>query len=127
VDEVLEPSRKSQKLKHNSTPGGAEEGMLRRPQTKETDRQKDAYLQVGRYLVEQFSVPAFRLHATIGLVDRDRIQFYHANHSVILVSSAINFMVANRDGGLDKFIVILIAVEQARYILPNTSGTLSLT
>jgi hypothetical protein len=56
--------------------------------------------------MEQFSIPAFRSHATIGLVDRDRIQFYHANHSVILVSSGINF---SQDDGLDKFIAIVIA------------------
>jgi len=85
---------------------------VRRAQTKETDGQKAAYLQVGRYLLEQFSVPAFRSHATIGLVDRDRIQFYHANHSVILVSSAINFSVTDRAGGLDKFIAIVIAFSR---------------
>jgi len=83
-----------------------------KPQTKETDGQKAAYLQVGRYLLEQFSVPAFRSHATTGLVDRDRIQFYHANHSVILVSSAINFSVTDREGGLDKFIAIVIAFSR---------------
>jgi len=98
---------------HKSTPGGgsgqAGGTRVRKPQTNETDRQKDAYLQVGRYLLEQFSVPAFRSHATIGLVDRDRIQFYHANHSVILVSSAINFSVSDRTGGLDKFIATVIA------------------
>ena len=101
-------------MHHWSTPGGANgsEKRLRKPQTKETDGQKAAYLQVGRYLLEQFSVPAFRSHATIGLVDRDRIQFYHANHSVILVSSAINFSVTDREGGLDKFIAIVIAFSR---------------
>ena len=83
-----------------------------KPQMKETECQKAAYLQVGRYLLEQFSVPAFRSHATIGLVDRDRIQFYHANHSVILVSSAINFSVTDRASGLDKFIAIVIAFSR---------------
>jgi len=57
-------------------------------------------------------VPAFRSHATIGLVDRDRIQFYHANHSVILVSSAINFSIRDRTGGVDKFIAIVIAFSR---------------
>jgi len=62
--------------------------------------------------MEQFSVPAFRSHATIGLVDRERIQFYHANHSVILVTSAINFSPSDRSGGLDRFIAIMIAFSR---------------
>ena len=113
---MLEPGRKSQKVDYESTPGGSSsqtaERKLRKPQTNETDRQKEAYLQVGRYLLEQFSVPAFRSHATIGLVDRDRIQFYHADHSAILVSSAINFSASDRTGGLDKFIAIVIAFSR---------------
>ena len=103
-------------MHHRSTPGGsgdqAAERKPRKLQTYETDRQKEAYLQVGRYLLEQFSVPAFRSHATIGLVDRDRIQFYHANHSVILVSSAINFSVTDPEEGVDKFIAIVIALSR---------------
>ena len=105
------------KVNYQSTPGGEPPKNNRKPappQTDETDHQKAAYLQVGRYLFEQFSIPAFRSHATVGLVDRDRIQFYHANHSVILVSSAINF--CPRDptpgGGLDKFIAIVIAFSR---------------
>ena len=116
ADESLEPDRKTRKVHHWSTPGGANGGAaekrLRKPQTKETDGQKTAYLQVGRYLLEQFSIPAFRSHATIGLVNRDRIQFYHANHSVILISSAINFSVTDCAGGLDKFIAIVIAFSR---------------
>ena len=46
----------------------------------------------------------------MGLVDRDRIQFYHANHSVVLVSSGISFSPLDRTGGLDKFIAIIIAL-----------------
>jgi len=46
----------------------------------------------------------------MGVVDRDRIQFYHANHSVVLVSSGINFSPNDRTGGLDKFIAIMIAL-----------------
>ncbi|KAF9643615.1 hypothetical protein BDM02DRAFT_3123168 [Thelephora ganbajun] len=53
-----------------------------------------------------FSVPLLRSHATVGLVDRDRLQLYHANRSVILVSSAIDF---SGGDGLDKFIAIIIA------------------
>ena len=56
-----------------------------------------------------FSVPAFRSHATIALVDRGCIQFYHENHSVILVSSALSFSESDRTGGLEKLIVIMIA------------------
>ena len=115
ADESLESSRKMQKVHHWSTPGGssgqATERRFRKPRN-ETDRQRDAYLQVGRYLLEQFSAPAFRSHATIGLVDRNRIQFYHANRSVILASSAINFSASDRTGGLDKFIAIVIAFNR---------------
>ena len=115
-DDLLEPNRKIRKAHHRSTPGGAgsraAERKLRKPQANETDCQRSVHLQVGRYLLEQFSVPAFRSHATIGLVDRDRIQFYHANHSVILVSSAINFSMCDRTGGLDKFIAIVIAFSR---------------
>ena len=55
-----------------------------------------------------FSVPLFRSHATVCLVDRDRLQLYHANRSVILVSSAINF---SSGDGLDKFIAVFIAFQ----------------
>ena len=63
-------------------------------------------IQVCRYLLEMFSVPLLRSHATVGLVDRDRLQLYHANRSVILISSAINF---SEGEGLEKFIAIIIA------------------
>ena len=53
-----------------------------------------------------FSVPLLRSHATASLVDRDRLQLYHANRSVILVSSAIDF--SNGDG-MDKLIATIIA------------------
>ena len=93
----------------------------------ETGGQKEAYLQVGRYLLEQFSVPAFRSHATIGLVDRDRIQFYHANRSVILVSSAISFSTRHQPTDVDKFIAIVIAFSRLSLcdsgILHNLQGT----
>jgi len=62
--------------------------------------------QVCRYLLEMFSVPLLRSHATISLVDRDRLQLYHANRSVILVSSAVRF---SGGEGLNKFIAIVIA------------------
>ena len=56
-----------------------------------------------------FSVPLLRSHATVCLVDRDRLQLYHANRSVILVSSAINF---SEGDGLDKFIATIIAFRR---------------
>ena len=56
------------------------------------------------YLLEMFSVPLLRSHATVGLVDRDRLQPHHANRSAILVSSAINF---SKDDGLTEFITTI--------------------
>jgi hypothetical protein len=101
------------KAHHSSTPGCAgAKRKLARPRTNETQQQKDAYLQIGRYLLEQFSIPAFRSHITVGLVDRDRIQFYHANRSVILVTSGINFSPSDNTGGLEKFIAIVIAFSR---------------
>ena len=111
AEEPAEGGKKARKLHPESAPAGetTQEKKVWRPETGETVHQKSAYLQVGRYLLNQFSVPAFRSHATIALVDRDRIQFYHANHSVILVSSAISFSAKSPEGGLDKFIAIVIA------------------
>jgi len=113
---LFEHNQKSRKLRRKSTSGcgggGGPQAGWKRPRETETgptDRQKDAYLLVGRYLRDQFSIPAFRLHTTIALVDRDRIQLYHANRSVILVSSALSFSESGRMGGLEKFIAIMIA------------------
>ena len=53
-----------------------------------------------------FSTSPLRSHATVSFVDRNRLQLYHANRSVILVSSAINF---SEGDGLSKFIAIVIA------------------
>ena len=116
-DELFERNQKSQKLHCKSTPGGdggPQAGGKRpmEPQTGPTDRQKDAYLLVGRYLRGQFSIPALRLHATTALVDRGRIQLYHANHSVILVSSALDFSESDRMDGLEKFIAIMVAFSR---------------
>ena len=49
-----------------------------------------------------------RTRPTIGVIDRDPIQFYHTNRSVILVSSTIN----NGTGGLDKLVAIVIAFSR---------------
>ena len=73
---------------------------------RELKQQTDPALQVCRYLLEMFSVPLLRSHATVSLVDRDRLQLYHANRSVILVSSAIKF---SEGDGKDKFIATIIA------------------
>ena len=72
----------------------------------------DPAMQVCRYLLEMFSIPLLRSHATVSLVDRDRLQLYHANRSVILVSSAINF---SKGDGLDKFIALIIAFSRLSF------------
>jgi hypothetical protein len=139
ADESSGTSRKAPKKSQKSTPGGASaatEGKSHQvlsgrivpdPRTGETDRQKQVYVQIGKYLLEQFSIPAFRSHATIGLIDRDRIQLYHANHSVILVSSAIKFTLDSEGGGLDKLIAIMIAFTRLSLcdngILHNLTGS----
>ena len=114
---ILDP--KVPKQHHKSTPHGASaqgeeqtQGIIPWPRTGETVCQKEVYFQVGKYLLEHFSIPGFRSHATLGLVDRDRIQFYHANHSVILVSSAINFGKDDTTDGLDKMIAIVIGFSR---------------
>lgn len=60
--------------------------------------------EVGRRLTDLLSL---RPHVTVGLVDRNRIQFYHANHTVVLVSSVIDL--SDDEGGIDRFIAFLIA------------------
>ena len=101
-------SKRSQKAKASAQAKETGEGPS--PQKSkakpETEAQAKPAVQICRYLLEMFSVPLLRSHATVSLVDRDRLQLYHANRSVILVSSAINFS----DGdGLDKFIAVMIA------------------
>ena len=78
----------------------------------ETQNQVEPAIQVCRYLLEMFSVPLLRSHATVSLVDRDCLQLYHANRSVILVSSAINF---SEDEGLTKFIAMIIAFNSLSF------------
>ena len=75
----------------------------------ETKAQTNPAVQIGSYLLEMFSVPLIRSHATVCLVDRDRLQLYHANRSVILVSSAIKL---SKGDGLDKFIAVVIAFHR---------------
>ena len=101
-------SKRSQKGK--ATAQATETGEGPSPQKSkakpETKAQAKPAVQVCRYLLEMFSVPLLRSHATVSLVDRDRLQLYHANRSVILVSSAINF---SKGDGKDKFIALIIA------------------
>ena len=108
-----QPSKKS---KTKSALGKTEEGEGRSKPIPETQRQLQPARQVCRYLMEMFSVPLLRSHATVSLVDRDRLQLYHANHSVILVSSAINFSASE---GLEKFIATIIAY---RRLSPEQNG-----
>ena len=89
-----------------------EEDETNSTQKSETQCRVDPAMQVCRYLLEMFSVPLLRSHATIGLVDRDRLQLYHANRSVILVSSAVDF---SKDDGLSKFIAIIIAFSHLSF------------
>ena len=113
TDHSSEPKRKSRKIHHQSTPGGDGEGPEpSKPQTSETDLQKYAYLKVGQDLLEQFLISPLCPHATVGLVSGNRIQFYHANRSVILVSSAIDFSGLDQADGLDMFIAIIIAFDR---------------
>ena len=132
ADESSELGHKAQKLSHKSTPGGAsartkekERQIVSRSQIKETDHQEGVCVQVGKYLFEQFSIPAIRPHATVGLADRNRIQFYHPNHSVILISSAINFGPIDEADGLDKLIAIVIAFPHATTVPPAASTAVS--
>ena len=69
-------------------------------------------IQVCRYLLEMFSVPLLCSHAAVSLVDRDRLQLYHASRSAILVPSAINF---SKGDGLDKLIALIIAFSRLSF------------
>ena len=63
MDEAPESNRKTAKVHHRSTPGGASgRGALRRPRTSGTEHQKTAYLQVGRYLILFPCLPLPRNH-----------------------------------------------------------------
>ena len=79
------------------------------PSESESQRFVEPTHQACCYLSEMFSNSLLRSHATISLVDRDRLQLYHANRSVILVSSATNFSYGD---GLDKFIATIMAFQR---------------
>jgi len=66
-------------------------------------------IEVGQYLMELLSV---RPHVTVGLVHRDSVQFYHANHSVVLVSSVVDLSLHDDESGIDRLIAILIAFRR---------------
>jgi len=67
----------------------------------ETRCQVDPAVQACCYLLEMFSIPPLRSHATISLVDRRRLQLYHATHSVTFISPVIDIL---KGDGVDKFI-----------------------
>ena len=75
---------------------------------RETRRQVNLAVRVCCHLAEMFSASLLRSHATVSLVDHDRLQLYYANRSVILVSSAINF---SEGDGLSKFVTVIIALN----------------
>ena len=81
-------------------------------QTSEPETQAAPAVQICRYLLEMFSVPFLRSHATVCLVDSNRLQLWHANRSVILVSSAINFL---EEEGLNKFIAVIVAFRRLSF------------
>ena len=82
-----------------------EDDFTTRPEGQHRD---DPTVQVCRYIFEMLSVPLLRSHATVSLINRDRLQLYHANRSIVLVSSAINF---SGGDGLNKFIALIIALN----------------
>jgi hypothetical protein len=88
----------------------------------ETQDQVDSAIQVCCHLIEMFSASPLRSHATVSLVDRNCIQLYHANRSVILISSAINF---SEGDGLSKFIAIIIAFNRLSFEQNGTLDTFS--
>ena len=99
-------SRESNKSDDNAsvqTREDAKDDLTLRP---ETQHQRDLAVHAWHHIQEIFSNSPLRPYATIGLVDRNRLQLYHANRSVILVSSAIDF---SEGDGLDKFIATVIA------------------
>ena len=107
-DESSSTNQPSKKSKTESALGQTEESEGRSTPKPETQRQLEPANQVCRYLLEMFSIPLLRSHATVSLVDRHRLQLYHANHSVVLMSSAINF---SGGDGLRKFIATIIAFQ----------------
>jgi len=64
--------------------------------------------EVGQLLMDLLSL---RSHMTVSLVDNNHIQFYHANHSVVLLSSVIDLSLHDDEGGIDRFIAALIALS----------------
>ena len=129
---IGQPVKKRTKTKSALTPAldssasaqVGEEDETNSTQKSETQCQVDPAMQVCRYLLEMFSVPLLRSHATVSLVDRDRLQLYHANRSVILVSSAVDF---SKDDGLSKFIAVIIAFSRLSFEQNGVLETLAKT
>ena len=111
-----EDEERSEEEDEESSEGEDEEPS---PPPPEPQQKVETALRVCRYLAKMFSVPLLRSHATVSLVDRDRLQLYHANRSVILISSAINFLT---DDGKDKLIATTIAFHRLSL---DQNGTLA--
>ena len=88
----------------------------------EIQRQAILAIRVCRYLLGMFSAHLLRSHATVTLVDRGRLQLYHANRSVILVSSTINLLEGD---GLSKFIAVIIALGRPPFEQNSVLDTLA--
>ena len=69
-------------------------------------RRSSRSTEIGKRLTELLSL---RPHITVGLAERDRVQLYHANHTVVLVSPVIDLSLHDDGGGIDTFIAVLIA------------------
>ena len=116
IDQPAKKPKRKSNLDHildggaSTQVGGSDEGSS--TSMPEIQNQVEPAIQVCRYLLEMFSVPLLRSHATVSLVDRDCLQLYHANRSVILVSSAINF---SEGEGLTKFIAMIIAFNSLSF------------
>ena len=87
----------------------------------EDQSQANPASEVYCHLLKTLSVPLIRSHATVILIHRNRLQLYHANRSVILVSSEVDL---SEGEGLSKFIAMIIGfhclpLEQCS--VPNTS------
>ena len=62
---------------------------------------------------------SLRPHMTVGLVDRNRVQFYYANHAVVLMSSATGLSLHDDESGIDRLIVVLITLRRISQICPR--------
>ncbi|KAF9648771.1 hypothetical protein BDM02DRAFT_2074741 [Thelephora ganbajun] len=104
------PERKQRRLGVTSAPGRVDLEVDTEPHfpTRPKSRHKQPP-EVGQRLMELLSL---RPHVTVGLVDHHRIQLYHADHSVVLVSSVADLSLHDDEGSIDRLIAILIAFRR---------------